>query len=290
MAASSSTQGRIEEILKGLWEKHPGGITQIMINEAFQGVIELKSVAEVMNAFLRQGKMTLHKHPDGSLVYVEVNEEEQLKFRGLAAEELQTYQIIQNVGEEGIWLKKLKTLTNIAQMQLAKILKSLESRKLIKELTISKKKMYFLFNVEPSKQVVGNIFSDPTTGFDKHLIDTLSSAIERFLDPKTTGVSAPEILTYLNHSGVLKEDIEEKEILQLLNTMIYDRKIIDKQDTKAGSSFRKNVLYYKERLPLSLPGISTVPCFKCPVFNECTVGGEISPEKCVYYTNWLNEF
>ena len=38
----------------------------------------------------------------------------------------------------------------------------------------------------------------------------------------------------------------------------------------------------------ALDGYTEVPCGVCPVAKECTPGGVISPETCVYMTAWLN--
>lgn len=58
----------------------------------------------------------------------------------------------------GIWTKDLKHKSNLQQPQVAKILKTLESRKLVKSVksvTSGNKKLYMLFELEPSREVTG---------------------------------------------------------------------------------------------------------------------------------------
>ena len=34
-------------------------------------------------------------------------------------------------------------------------------------------------------------------------------------------------------------------------------------------------------------GLIDAPCGSCPVFNDCTENGPISPNTCIYFQNWL---
>lgn len=58
----------------------------------------------------------------------------------------------------GIWIRDLRRSSNLQQPQIAKILKTLMSRKLIKcERSIAgkNKKVYMLYDLEPAKEVTG---------------------------------------------------------------------------------------------------------------------------------------
>lgn len=39
-------------------------------------------------------------------------------------------------------------------------------------------------------------------------------------------------------------------------------------------------------LPTSTP-FTSIPCGVCPVIDQCSEGGQISPQTCVYYQKWL---
>ena len=48
----------------------------------------------------------------------------------------------------------------------------------------------------------------------------------------------------------------------------------------------ENFKYKARRLPNVINGSLSTPCGLCPVFEKCHVGSRISPETCVYLTNW----
>ena len=61
----------------------------------------------------------------------------------------------------GVWSKDLKRHTNIAQTQVNKILKTLESRQLIKSVksvNAGNKKILVLFELEPASEVTGGLW------------------------------------------------------------------------------------------------------------------------------------
>jgi DNA-directed RNA polymerase III subunit RPC6 len=58
----------------------------------------------------------------------------------------------------GIWTKDLKIQTNLAQPQLTKILKTLESSRLVKSIkgvAHPSRKLYILADIEPAREITG---------------------------------------------------------------------------------------------------------------------------------------
>jgi DNA-binding MarR family transcriptional regulator len=58
----------------------------------------------------------------------------------------------------GVWTKDMKIRTNLAQPQITKILKTLEGRNLIKSVKSvnnPSRKLYMLFELEPSREITG---------------------------------------------------------------------------------------------------------------------------------------
>jgi hypothetical protein len=51
---------------------------------------------------------------------------------GLNAEERLVYQLVEQAGHEGIWIKHLKQRSNVPQTRIPRIIQTLEKRKLIK--------------------------------------------------------------------------------------------------------------------------------------------------------------
>jgi DNA-directed RNA polymerase III subunit RPC6 len=59
------------------------------------------------------------------------------RFKGLAPEDMLIYQLIEEVGNQGMWKRDLKSKSNLQLSQITKILKTLEQRKLIKSVPAS---------------------------------------------------------------------------------------------------------------------------------------------------------
>ena len=71
--------------------------------------------------------------PGGKGIIIKIVEEKIAhKLAGLSAEYMMVYEEIRNSGNNGIWNREIKTNTNIQQQTLAKALKELERRMLIK--------------------------------------------------------------------------------------------------------------------------------------------------------------
>lgn len=60
----------------------------------------------------------------------------------------------------------------------------------------------------------------------------------------------------------------------------------DGEDGDATSLTRRYVLLRKPSSTAVDP-LSSVPCGTCPVLKQCTPGGVVSPETCVYFSHWL---
>lgn len=81
-------------------------------------------------------------------------------------------------------------------------------------------------------------------------------------------------------------------ISQIVNRLIFDNKIEvlaltveqRKRYTEPGPFYRptpQEVSHYDF--------LTSMPCGVCPVFDQCTPGGVISPQSCVYFDHWLDE-
>ena len=80
------------------------------------------------------------------------------RLKGLAKDEVLIYQLIQQSSDKGIWTKDMKTRSNVPHTRLPKILKMLESRNLIKSvksLSGGNRKIYMLYELQPSEDLTG---------------------------------------------------------------------------------------------------------------------------------------
>jgi DNA-directed RNA polymerase III subunit RPC6 len=108
------------------------------------------------------------------------------KTKGFEKEERLVYQIIEDAGNKGIWIRDIRIQSNLSQTQVNKVLKVLESKKLIKavkSVQASKKKVYMLFDLTPDESITGGAwYSDQD--FETEFVDILNQHCLRFLQQK----------------------------------------------------------------------------------------------------------
>ena len=83
-----------------------------------------------------------------------------------------------------------------------------------------------------------------------------------------------------------KVELKPRDIEALMDLLVYDCKA---EKTAKGSADLEQATSYKLNVPLTLPsGLVCTPCGVCPVKNECSTIGEITPITCEYFNqSWL---
>lgn len=102
------------------------------------------------------------------------------------SEERIIYNIIEEGGNTGIWIRDIRVKSNLIMTQLNKILKNLETRKLIKavkSVNASKKKVYMLYNLEADRSVTGGAWYQDSD-FEAEFVDVLNQQCLRFLQQR----------------------------------------------------------------------------------------------------------
>lgn len=95
--------------------------------------------------------------------------------------------------------------------------------------------------------------------------------------PKLSDVAA-----FIQRSGISRVALQEDDIMQIIDTLIFDGRV-DQIVGEEYDTFRPALLQIPESSALS-----SMPCGVCPVFDQCTDGGEVSPQTCVYFKSWLD--
>jgi DNA-directed RNA polymerase III subunit RPC6 len=117
---------------------------------------------------------------------------------------------------------------------------------------------------------------------------------------------AQAILDHINDGKVLKEQrtLNIEDMNQLIKTLILD----DRLEEMSKGRYRSVRRVWKDGLdnigahtaPLVAPvnnessgigpgnGLTEMPCGRCPVSQDCRIGGKISPDNCVYMADWLS--
>ncbi|XP_017368157.1 DNA-directed RNA polymerase III subunit RPC6 isoform X1 [Cebus imitator] len=268
----------IENRIIELCHQFPHGITdQVIQNEMPH--IEAQQRAVAINRLLSMGQLDLLRSNTGLLYRIKDSQNAGSisfflsKMKGSDNQEKLVYQIIEDAGNKGIWSRDIRYKSNLPLTEINKILKNLESKKLIKavkSVAASKKKVYMLYNLQPDRSVTGGAwYSDQD--FESEFVEVLNQQCFKFLQSKVE---------------LSMEDIET-----ILNTLIYDGKvemtIIAAKEGTVGSVDGHMKLYRAVNPIIPPTGLVRAPCGLCPVFDDCHEGGEISPSNCIYMTEWL---
>jgi DNA-directed RNA polymerase III subunit RPC6 len=107
------------------------------------------------------------------------------------------------IGQKGTWIREIKAKTSVHKTSLDKILKTLESRKLIKAVkTIANKnrKVYMLYDMMPSAEITGGPWYSEQE-FDHAFVESLSKFV--FQCVATLKMASLDMLTEKVSSGVV---------------------------------------------------------------------------------------
>mmetsp|Transcript_23636 Transcript_23636/g.50508 ORF Transcript_23636/g.50508 Transcript_23636/m.50508 type:complete len:271 (+) Transcript_23636:333-1145(+) len=162
-------------------------------------------------------------------------------------------QIIQSSSDMGIWTKDLRTKAGLQQPQVAKILKFLEQRKLIKSIkwvTNRNRKVYMAFDVQPSKEITGGAWYT-NNELDEEMIGVASRVCLKSVREKGGRVSFREVAAEVKKSELFHTALDEDEVRSILKLLVYDGKLeqCDEGCSDRGVYFKLS----KVKPPASLP-------------------------------------
>ncbi|KAJ0032907.1 hypothetical protein NQD34_000014 [Periophthalmus magnuspinnatus] len=120
----------VEKRIKELCEQFPQGITDHVIQNDMPH-LEPQQRAGAINRLLSLGQLDLLRNSSG-LLYRLKDTQGSSKMKGSDNQEKLVYQIIEDAGNKGIWSRDIRFKSNLPLTEINKILKNLESKKLIK--------------------------------------------------------------------------------------------------------------------------------------------------------------
>lgn len=295
----------LERKIVQMCKNNQKGIDDASIQVELPG-IPLKQRVTAINRLLSTGQIELLKH-GSTLLYKFKDSQAANKTKGFESEEKLIYQIIEDAKCTGIWIRDIRYKCNLQMTQVNKILKNLESKKLIKavnSVAAGKKKVYMLYNLEPDSSVTGGAwYSDQD--FESEFVDVLSQQCYKFLLHKreqaeksgldavslenASFASSNEVLMYISDLGISKVALSTKDIETILNTLVYDGQaemnlVLD----NTGSGVQQKKMFKAMKSLLPVPGLMKVPCGSCPVIKDCYDNAKISPVTCIYLNDWLD--
>ena len=306
----------VNKIIELVTEFPQGVSDKVLI--ANMPTVDPKARAMVINKLLMAEKIDLFNGKDG-LLY---RKREPSKAGSIAGdqEEKVVYKIIEGAGNIGVWIRDIRAKSNLGQTQLNKVLKSLETKNLIKSVksvNASKKKVcliifidmrrfnvpsiqvYMLFNLQPDQSVTGGAWYSEND-FESEFVEVLNQQCYRMLYQRLESAQANhssplavktasmatvgEVAKFVSDLGISKVSLKEADIEKILRTVVYDGKA-EKCESLDGKTLYRAV---KPLFPSA--GISRCPCGVCPLIKKCGDVGDVTPLKCQYFRDWLDEF
>jgi len=293
-----------EEQVVQLLRQSPDGVTNQQLKDHF-GPASQQSLVGVVNSLLESRRIELYSSSVGSsgggaglLTYRMVSDELVAGLDNLTAEQILVYQLCERSGNKGVWMRDIKTQTNIPQQTLTKTLKILEQRNLIKNVrsVVSKtKKYYMLFSATPAKELTGGPWYTDQE-FDHAFVEDLCKMILGIVKQQTVSDSRT-ILGRLVSTGIIEAGCLALDDLEtVMKMLVCDGRLEEVAVTRAGVGAGAST----SPAPLSAPThykvakefssynhLTETPCGVCPVISQCSEGGLISPSTCPYMTDWL---
>ena len=274
--------------------------------------VEPARLATALNRLLSAGKLEVLKQGD-VLLYRAKKTAVAGGMLGADNEEKLIYQIIEQANTKGIWMRDIRHQSGLNEVQMKKVLKTLESKKIIKQLKSvgnQKKRVYMLFNLEPDQSVTGGPwFTDQD--FESEFVDVLMQQCFKFLQhaaaraaPSSSAfgsmmvkeldpiaqrsaalTSSADVWGFINELGISKVKLTVEHIDMLLSALMYDGKV---ERVVSADAEGKPINLYRAKLS-SIPatGLMYTPCGACPLVYNCCEGGAVSPSSCVYMKEWL---
>ena len=169
-----SEKKMVEDIILG----EPQGLSNEMLIKRLPGV-SATSRAQAINQLLKEAKIDLFKSKEG-LLYKVKTPSKAASISGDQEEKI-VYSIVEKAGNLGSWIRDIRSQSNLGQTQLAKVLKTLEGKKLIKSVktvNATKKKVYMLYNLEPDHSVTGGAWYNEQD-FDSEFLEILNQQCYR---------------------------------------------------------------------------------------------------------------
>ncbi|XP_055902960.1 probable DNA-directed RNA polymerase III subunit RPC6 [Eupeodes corollae] len=285
---------QIFAIIQGL----PSGATNDDLRKSIPDVTPALQV-EGLNKLLQQGVIEVLKKGE-KLIYRTKDPKKSTLPKEADTEEKVVYGIIEEGGNKGIWIRDIRMISNLNMTQLNKILKNLETKKLIKavkSVNASKKKVYMLYNLEPDRSITGGAWYQDQD-FEAEFVDVLNQQCLRFLQMKRETAeskrdgplalkqmsccSVKEVHKFISDLGISKVSLDEDDLETILKTVVYDGNA--ERILMSNNSY----VYRAINSPLAAPGLVQMPCGICPVIKNCSNCGDVTPNLCQYMTEWLD--
>ncbi|CAL5042045.1 unnamed protein product [Urochloa decumbens] len=150
-------------------------------------------------------------------------------------------------------------------------------------------KLYMAAEFAPSDEVSGGVWYHDGI-VDKHAV---AAARRRCLAQvrRHGGAATAEMI----HAGIGRDEpgagYDMGRVEDILRTMVLDRSLEEVTSTGEGefAAVASGAMCYREPGKKQPEGMMEgIPCGVCPMIDDCSPEGVISPSTCVYYQKWLH--
>ncbi|CAK9293509.1 unnamed protein product [Gordionus sp. m RMFG-2023] len=235
------TEQQDKEKIINYLKKNVNGVSDKTLRKNFID-IDPKNIVNIINLLLNDGSLNLLKSSNNTLIYKYNNVEKNASQLLEESDEKLVYQIIKDSGNKGIWIRDIRYKSNLLLAQLNKIVKNLETLKLVKSIkaiSASKKKLYMLYEIEPDQSLTGGSwYSDQD--FESEFVEILNNQCLKYIyqeinsrkksfmkaynkiHPLVMYVSSVEILKHITDLGISKISLSLDDIEMIMETLFYD--------------------------------------------------------------------
>ncbi|KAJ3023101.1 34-kDa subunit of RNA polymerase III (C) [Thoreauomyces humboldtii] len=317
-----------EQQLLAALRAYPKPVTLETMNEELGWDIE--QLRDSMNNLSTKQYVEFLMGRTGELTFKARSVEEASKTGGMKDEERVIYRIVKDAKNTGIWIKHLKDRSGLGGTQATAAIKALEKRNIIKFVKPVKnpyRKVYMLFDVEPSTELTGGTWYTDNE-MDMDFIEQLSAQVYKAIvmrsypDPKSSAIypsshasypTATDMRKYIFDKNITTVQLTVADVQSLLDRLYYDGKVTriqkvggtdpddsDRMDTDhedgddfAGETVRdlnSDIWMYKAVRGAVLAernAFTDLPCGRCPVQDFCSETGPVNPSNCRYFKDWL---
>lgn len=161
------------------------------------------------------------------------------------------YNLVRDSGSSGMQLRDLKAKSNMAQALIAKVLKTLEARLLVKAVKSvkSNRRVYILYGQTPSDELTGGVWfneCEPDEAFICEMTKVVLAFLVRRTGEHTHALvsacmlpAASDIADLVQASGVSSVSLSADDIRVLMDTMVADGLV---QEVQSGGKTRYRAL------------------------------------------------
>ncbi|VDM57322.1 unnamed protein product [Angiostrongylus costaricensis] len=292
LASKTLVKTEVGNVVNEAVEDQIYGIVQSAADGVDTDAISTLTPSNAINNLLISKKLIIAKTSGGTL-RLKVNVNTQLT--GATEEEQAIFTLIEDSKRKGIWIRELREGSGLSQIQLRKVLKSLEQKRLIKNVKAvgTTKKCYMLYDLEPDTSLTGGTFYSDQQ-LDSELIYTLVNICTGYVNGKRklavdthpddlqmqkelSAVRPQEVADFISEKRVLNVAITLEDVERVLDVAVLDGALERRPDGRVRATWST----------IRSSPLVTVPCSTCPVVDDCGSGRVISPQTCRYMADWL---